>query len=106
MTNAHSTMAAKKKTSEPKYGELQTELDEILAGIEEGEVDIDDLSQKVERATELIKSCREKLNATQISVQKVVATLEEDEEEEDDEEWVDDEEGEDEDSEEDEDEEI
>lgn len=97
-------MAAKKKSSDPKYGELQTELDEILAGIEEGEVDIDDLSQKVERATELIKSCREKLNATQISVQKVVATLEEDEEEDEDEEWE--EEGEDEESEEDEHEEI
>ena len=82
-------MAAKKKNpakDDPKYGELSTELDEILSGIEEGEVDIDDLSQKVERATELIKSCREKLNATQISVQKVVATLEEDEED-DEEEW-------------------
>lgn len=80
-------MAAKKKNTDPNYGELASELDEILAGIEEGEVDIDDLSQKVERATELIKGCREKLNATQIRVQKVVATLEEDEDEED-EEWT------------------
>ncbi|MCA8972096.1 MAG: exodeoxyribonuclease VII small subunit [Planctomycetes bacterium] len=79
-------MAAKKKNNtEPGYGELAAELDEILSGIEEGEVDIDDLSVKVERATELIKVCREKLNATQIRVQKVVATLEE--EEDDDEEW-------------------
>lgn len=82
-------MAAKKKTApastQQKYGELATELDEILSGIEEGDIDIDDLSAKVERATELIKTCREKLTATQIRVQKVVATLEE--EEEDEEEW-------------------
>ncbi|HMQ22071.1 MAG TPA: exodeoxyribonuclease VII small subunit [Planctomycetota bacterium] len=82
--------AKKKNSSEPGYGELAAELDEILSGIEEGEVDIDDLSLKVERATELIKVCREKLNATQIRVQKVVATLEEEEEE--DEEWSDDDE--------------
>ena len=79
-------MAAKKKATPksdaPKYGELAKELDKILAGIEEGEVDIDDLSAKVERATELIRQCREKLDATQIRVQKVVTTLEEEEEEE------------------------
>ena len=98
-------MAAKKKTpttkstpKDAKYGELATELEEILAGIEEGEIDIDDLSEKVERATELIKACREKLNATQIRVQKVVSTLEEDEEEDD--EWEEDDEAEDEDEEE------
>ncbi len=86
-------MAAKKKATpapaDAKYGEIVAELDQILSGIEEGEVDIDDLSIKVERATELIKACREKLNATQIRVQKVVATLEEDEEEEDEEAWED-----------------
>ena len=98
-------MAAKKKTTpakeapkDAKYGELASELEQILAGIEEGEIDIDDLSVKVERATELIKACREKLNATQIRVQKVVSTLEEDEEEDD--EWEDDDETEDEDDEE------
>jgi len=79
-------MAAKKKkaetTEDAKYGQLAKELDEILGGIEEGEIDIDDLSAKVERATELIRMCREKLDATQIRVQKVVATLGEEEEEE------------------------
>ena len=76
-------MAAKKKqspesasTTDQKYGALAQELDQILHGIEEGEVDIDDLSDRVERATELIRQCREKLNATQIKVQKVVASLE------------------------------
>ncbi len=90
-------MAAKKKTKteDQKYGEYAKELDQILSGIEEGEIDIDDLSEKAEKASELIKKCREKLNATQIRVQKVVATLEDEEEEdeeEDDEEWEEDEE--------------
>lgn len=68
--------AAQQKTEKAaKYGELARELDEILGGIEEGEIDIDDLSAKVERATELIRQCREKLDATQIRVQKVVSTL-------------------------------
>ena len=84
-------MATKKKQStttgttdisptESKYGVLAQELDQILQGIEEGEIDIDDLSTKVERATGLIKMCREKLNATQIRVQKVVASLEDEDE--------------------------
>ncbi len=75
-------MAAKRKTKDgPNYNELAAELEATLASIEDGEVDIDELSTKVERATDLIKACREKLNATQIRVQKVVASLEEDEEE-------------------------
>ncbi|MFQ5505902.1 MAG: exodeoxyribonuclease VII small subunit [Planctomycetota bacterium] len=82
--------AAQQKTEKtPKYGELARELDEILGGIEEGEIDIDDLSAKVERATELIRQCREKLDATQIRVQKVVSTLgeEADENAEEEEDW-------------------
>jgi exodeoxyribonuclease VII small subunit len=84
-------MAARKKKKEEKtelkYGEAAAELDKILKGIEEGEIDIDDLSGRVERATELIKLCREKLNATQIRVQRVVETLEEETEAEEEEVW-------------------
>ena len=89
-------MAARKKKkneqTELKYGEAAAELDKILTGIEEGEIDIDDLSERVERATELIKLCREKLNATQIRVQRVVETLEEETEAEEEEVWEEEEE--------------
>lgn len=82
-------MAAKKKAAKDsesaKYGAMAKELDQILAGIEEGEVDVDDLSDRVERATEMIRLCREKLDATQIRVQKVVSTLEDEEDEEEEE---------------------
>lgn len=82
-------MAAKKKaakvTESAKYGEMAKELDDILAGIEEGEVDVDDLSDRVERATQMIRLCREKLDATQIRIQEVVSTLDDDEDDEDDE---------------------
>jgi exodeoxyribonuclease VII small subunit len=89
--------ARKKKSEEPKYGELAKELDEILASIEEGEVDIDDLTERAARATELIKLCREKLEATQIEVKKVVAALDEADEEETEEEWEEEDEDEEED---------
>jgi exodeoxyribonuclease VII small subunit len=40
----------KKKTEEPSYAELSTELEQILDEIESGEIDLDELSDKVERA--------------------------------------------------------
>jgi exodeoxyribonuclease VII small subunit len=58
-----------------KYGEAAAELDSILRKIEEGNVDLDDLSEKVQRAAELIRICREKLEATEIRVRKVVEEI-------------------------------
>ncbi|MEZ5989352.1 MAG: exodeoxyribonuclease VII small subunit [Planctomycetota bacterium] len=86
-------MAARKKAEDkdPKYGELADELDGILHSIEGGDVDIDDLSAKMERATTLIAACRAKLEATQTRVQKVLSTLEDDEPDVDDEDDEDDE---------------
>jgi exodeoxyribonuclease VII small subunit len=58
-----------------KYGEAAAELDSILRKIEEGNVDIDDLSDKVQRAAELIGICRQKLEATEVRVKKVVERI-------------------------------
>ena len=68
-------MAAKKKKSEPTYAEGSAELESILDAIESGDADIDVLSEKVERASELIKICREKLSGTELRVNKVVEEL-------------------------------
>ncbi len=73
-------MAARKKTSFV-YSEAANELETILSEIESGDADIDELSDKVERAAGLIKNCREALSGTELRVRKVVEELAGDEEE-------------------------
>jgi exodeoxyribonuclease VII small subunit len=65
----------KKKAGEPTYSEASGELEEILRVIESGELDLDLLSEKVERAAALLTICREKLAVTETRVKKVVADL-------------------------------
>ena len=71
------------KRNAQTYTESAQELDQILSAIETGNVDIDVLSEKVERAAELIRVCREKLASTELRVTKVIEDLETDEEDED-----------------------
>ena len=68
-------MTAKKKTKEPTYAELSGELETILDEIESGEIDLDALSDKVERAATLLGQCRKKLSATETKVKKVTEEL-------------------------------
>lgn len=68
-------MAAKKKTTDITYSEGSTELENILDEIESGNADIDVLSERVTRAAELIKLCKEKLAGTELRVNKVVEEL-------------------------------
>jgi exodeoxyribonuclease VII small subunit len=68
-------MSAKKKQEEPTYAELSGELETILDEIESGEIDLDELSDKVERAAELLGQCRKKLAATETKVHKVTEDL-------------------------------
>lgn len=65
----------KKKVGEPTYSEASAELDAILQEIESGALDLDLLSDKVERAAALLAICRHKLAATETKVKKVVADL-------------------------------
>lgn len=65
----------RKKPEEPSYAELSGELDTILDEIESGEIDLDVLSDKVERAAELLAQCRRKLAATETKVKKVTSDL-------------------------------
>lgn len=65
----------KKKADEPTYAAACGELETILRDIESGEIDLDVLSEKVERAAALLAICRQKLAATETKVRKVVADL-------------------------------
>lgn len=57
------------------FGEAVSEVEEILAGLEQDEVDIDRLGEEVKRAVELIQVCREKLEKTDGEVRELVAGL-------------------------------
>jgi exodeoxyribonuclease VII small subunit len=65
----------KKKGDEPTYAAASAELEQILQDIESGEIDLDVLSDKVERAAALLALCRQKLAATEAKVRKVTAEL-------------------------------
>lgn len=65
----------KKKAADLTYAEASAELEAILQEVESGEIDLDLLSEKVERAAALLALCRERLAATETKVKKVVADL-------------------------------
>ncbi|MBM3984438.1 MAG: exodeoxyribonuclease VII small subunit [Planctomycetes bacterium] len=59
----------------PTYAEAAAELESILEKIEAGEADVDQVVALVRRGTELIRFCRERLDAARLEVGKVVADL-------------------------------
>lgn len=65
----------KKKADGPTYAEASAELEQILHDIESGEIDLDLLTEKVERAAALLAVCRQKLAATATKVKKVTDDL-------------------------------
>ncbi|HXL00206.1 MAG: exodeoxyribonuclease VII small subunit [Dysgonamonadaceae bacterium] len=54
------------------YTEAKKELEAIVAAIESGELDVDALTEKVKRASELIAFCKEKLKKTDEELQKIL----------------------------------
>ena len=64
-----------KKTE--SYHEAVDKLRKIVADIENGDLDVDLLSEKVKEATRLIKLCKEKLYKVDEEVKKVLEELEE-----------------------------
>jgi len=59
---------AKKNIS---YSEAMKEIETITAQIESGDLEIDLLSEKVKKVTELIKLCKEKLQKTENEVDQI-----------------------------------
>ena len=64
----------KKKIS---YRETITEIEETIAAIENEELDVDDLSEKVKRVSELLMICKEKLHNTEKEVEKILNEMDE-----------------------------
>jgi len=54
------------------YNEAITEIEEILYQIENEELDIDILTEKVKKVSTLLKLCKKKLHQTETEVQKIL----------------------------------
>jgi len=57
------------------YAAAVAELDTILRELEDDDVDVDVLTARVRRASELVKLCRDRISATKIEVAQIVADL-------------------------------
>ena len=64
-------MAQKKQT----YREAINEIEDILDKIENDELDVDELVEKVKKVTELLRFCKDKLYATQDEVEKALKDI-------------------------------
>ncbi len=71
-------MTKAKAGKELSYGEAAARLEEILGRIEEGKVDIDELSGLVAEAARLVALCRGKIHAAEVQVKTITEQLERD----------------------------
>lgn len=65
-------MAKKEQT----YGEAMQELQHIMSRIEDEDLDVDVLLEEVKRAATLIKFCKDKLQKTNVEIQKILDKIE------------------------------
>ena len=65
-------MAKKEQT----YGEAMQELQYIMSSIENDDLDVDILLEKVKKAATLIKFCKDKLQKTNVEIQKILDEIE------------------------------
>jgi exodeoxyribonuclease VII small subunit len=58
------------------YRQSIQELEEIVKAIQSGNIDVDELTGKVTRAAELIRTCKSKLTGAEAAVARVLAEIE------------------------------
>jgi len=57
------------------YTSAITKLEEIVKEIESGEIDVDVLTERVKKASELITFCKERLRGTQKEVEETIKDI-------------------------------
>ena len=57
------------------YKEAITEIEEILRQLENNELDVDELSEKVKRVSQLVNLCKEKLHNTEQEIDKILKEM-------------------------------
>ena len=67
------------KNEKMTYKEAVSEIDEILGKIENEELEVDELSQRVKRISQLIKFCQDKLHKTENEVENILKNMDEEE---------------------------
>ncbi len=65
------------KKKDPGFNEAIERIEEIVESIENGEPDIDRLSEIVKEASDLIRLCRKKLYETEKKVDEIISGNEE-----------------------------
>lgn len=58
---------------EQKYEAAMRQLEDIAAKMENGELDIDSLSEQLKTAQKLIKQCKDKLTKTDEDIRKILS---------------------------------
>jgi exodeoxyribonuclease VII small subunit len=53
------------------YNAAMAEVEQILESLGKNDLDVDELSRQVKRATELLKACKQKLYETDLEIQAV-----------------------------------
>ena len=53
------------------YEDAVTELEEILSELSDDDIDVDHLAERVKRATELVKICRDRIAAARLEVKDI-----------------------------------
>ena len=59
-------------SDEAKYREAIEQLDEIISQIENEDIDVDELAQRVKEAVDLIRICKAKIDKAELEVKQVV----------------------------------
>jgi len=70
-------------SNQETYREAIEELEGIVSQIENEQIDVDILTEKVKRATYLIKLCKTKLRTTEEQVKDVLSELEQEDKDQD-----------------------
>ncbi len=63
-------------TKKISYNEAIAEIEEVLEKIENEELDVDELTEKVKRVSLLLKICKDKLFSTNEQVEQILKEME------------------------------
>lgn len=64
-------MPRKKDDEVVGYEDAITELEDILDALADDDINVDELAERVKRATELVKVCRERIAAAKLEVKEI-----------------------------------
>jgi exodeoxyribonuclease VII small subunit len=64
-------------TKKISYNDALSEIEEILQQIENNELDVDELAEKVKRVSVLLKLCKDKLQKTNEQVEQILKEMDE-----------------------------